>query len=87
MGELNKLRTNIDKIDDNIIELLKKRFILAKKISDIKCRSKIRINNKKREKQIIKILINKHKYMNKNFICKLYKMIFKYSRNIQKKSK
>ena len=87
MNNLKKLRTDIEKIDDNILILLKRRFVLVQKIGAIKSRSRIRINNKERERQIIKRLTNKHKYTNKEFITKLYKTIFKYSKNIQKKSR
>ncbi|MCK4670740.1 MAG: chorismate mutase [Nanoarchaeota archaeon] len=87
MKNLNNLRKQIEIIDIDIIRLLKKRFLIAKKIGKIKIDTNGTIKDKEREKQIIKRLIDKNKNINKEFICRLYKIIFKYSINLQKKSK
>jgi chorismate mutase len=87
MNKLNKIRANIEDIDNSILKLLKKRFVLVHKIGEIKNNSNATIKDKERERHIIKRLIEKNKNVNKEFICKLYKIIFKYSRNLQKKAK
>ena len=79
--KIQKLRLNLDKIDNEIIKLLQKRFNLSKKIAKVKSKEKIKIKDKSREEFI------KNKYLKKlpkKFVTKFLKNLFKESRNIQK---
>jgi len=79
---IEKLRSEIDKIDAKLLFLLNKRF----KLSKLTYKYKKEIKDTKREKEIInKISLNikKYKYLDIFFIKSLYKIIFNKSRDIQ----
>lgn len=52
-ADIRALRSAIDKIDEKILDLINKRFLLAQKIGHIKKQCGIRIVDKDREKEII----------------------------------
>lgn len=51
---LKEFRENIDKIDDQIVELFEKRMQLVKGIANYKKENNIQIENKNREEIVIK---------------------------------
>ncbi len=71
---LDEIRKKIDELDDQIISLLEQRFSIVKDINKLKKN----ITDSKREKEIL------NKIQSKN-IQKIYKEIFKISKQIQKK--
>ena len=77
--ELKIYRKQLDKIDSQVIKLLEKREKISKKIGQYKKKNKIKIQDKSREKQILKKL-------NKNYLKHIFKIIIRNSREIQKKS-
>jgi len=77
--ELKIYRKQLDKIDSQVIKLLEKREKISKKIGQYKKKNKIKVQNKSREKQILKKL-------NKNYLKHIFKIIIRNSREIQKKS-
>lgn len=85
---LNKLRGEIDLIDKQILELLKKRFDIAVKIGQLKKRQKISITNRSREKEIFEKLKESAKKLDidNNFAEKLFRLIIAQSKRIQKKT-
>jgi len=83
MNKLKTYRKKINKIDKEIISLLKKRFLISKKIGNIKRKNNIKIQDIKREKELIKNKINTSN-LNKKFIKDIYNLIFKESRRLQK---
>jgi len=70
---LFNIRKKIDKIDDKIIDLLEKRFLLAKEVKKFKKK----IKDKKREEEIL----SKIKSI---YIQDIYKIILKNSKRMQK---
>jgi len=68
-------RNMIDTIDKEILDLLERRFKYVKQIGKIKKKNGLKIADKKRENEIISKRIKQTK-LNKNFIEKLYKLIF-----------
>ncbi|NGX34613.1 MAG: hypothetical protein K1060chlam1_00966 [Candidatus Anoxychlamydiales bacterium] len=70
---LDKLRDQIDEIDDQIIPLLEKRLKLAKEIK----KYKKEITNSNREQKILDKI-------NSKYIKDIYKTIFKNSKKIQR---
>jgi chorismate mutase len=76
-------RKEIDKIDNELMELLKKRLESARKIGIYKKKHKIKIVNKEREKEVLKDRIKKSK-LSKDFTKKLFSIIIKESREVQK---
>ena len=84
--KLKEYRKNIDRIDKQIIELLKERFEISKKIGKYKKQNNLPVKNKKREKQIIqkrKGSLEKTS-LDSKFIKKIFKLILKESQRIQK---
>ena len=84
---LKKLRKDIDDIDQNLVLLLAKRISLIKKVYEFKQKNKIKLFDKKREKQILteqSRLANKLK-INKKLVSDVFKRILKESHNIMRK--
>lgn len=85
---LQDLRENIEKIDNNIIRLLSMRLKIVKKIGILKHRKGLRVVNYDREKNLMN-LHRKHSQQNKidpKFIDKIFNLIIRHSRAIQKKN-
>jgi len=83
-NKLNKLRKNINQVDNELISLLKKRIKFVKSIGKYKKINKIQIINKNREKEII--LKVKNRAINKkeeNYLVSIFDSIIKNSRKIQ----
>ncbi len=81
--KLKKIRNQIDRIDNKIIDLLEKRLSLALKTSAFKTNPK----DKKREREIITRLINRRKkrnYIRPLLIKQIYSLIFRESLKLQK---
>lgn len=81
--EMNQIRDNIDKIDNEILDRIRKRFELAKQIGKGKQEKNMKIKDSKREEQIISRLIQSNKDIDAGFIAELYDLILSESRKIQ----
>jgi len=80
---LTILRKNINKNDKELLTLLKKRMVLSKKVGDYKKKRGLKIYDKTREKEI-RSKLKQFKGLDEIFIQKIYKLIFKYSKKLQK---
>ena len=49
---MNKIRRDIDKIDEKLFKLLKTRLSKAKKIAELKKYMKVKVSDEEREKEI-----------------------------------
>ena len=82
--KLKEFRDKIDKIDKDVIELLRERFELVGQIMDIKDS----VEDKDREDEVIERITS---YLsnaeNMDFFTKLYKTIFEESKRIQRELK
>lgn len=81
MSHLDKLRKEIDKIDDSLMKLLNERFNLTNKIGKIKQNDDIKVEHSDREEEIIS---KTYEYDHQKTLEKLYKEIFKESKGMQK---
>ncbi len=83
---LNNIRKRINKIDAQIISLLAKRQICSREVGIYKKQNKIAIHQPKREKEILVKLesMAKAKKLEPKSINKIFKVIFKNSRDVQK---
>jgi chorismate mutase len=81
--EIDSYRKKISDIDSKILKLLKERFENSKKIGEIKKKKGMKVLDKKREKEII-FYLSDMSNLNKKFIKKLYSIIFRESRRLQK---
>lgn len=85
---LRDFRENIEKIDNNIIRLLSIRLKIAKNIGILKRKNGLEVINHDREKKLIN-LHRKHSKQNKidqQFIDKIFNLVIKHSRAMQKKN-
>ena len=84
---IEEARKDIDKMDDNIIELLAKRKNLIKEIASIKKELNKPIIDEDREQEIIERLkkISKEKDLDENFISSIYEIILNNSKEEQGK--
>lgn len=85
---IEEARKEIDKIDDDMIELLAKRKDLIKKIALIKKGLNKSVIDEEREQEIMERLkkISKEKGLDENFISSIYEIIVKNSRDEQDNS-
>ncbi|MCL2039979.1 MAG: bifunctional 3-deoxy-7-phosphoheptulonate synthase/chorismate mutase [Bacteroidetes bacterium] len=85
---LEKYRKYIDKIDNDIANLLNKRKELTQQIMDYKLNNLLPINNINRENEIINQLINNFHNLNPSLIKKIFNAIFNDSKseNVLKES-
>jgi len=84
MDYLESLRTEIDKIDTELVELFEKRMEMALKIASYKMKNDLPILNEKREAQVIERNLSKLK--NKNFegeLIEFFKMVMAISKQVQ----
>ena len=86
--KLEELRNTIDTIDSTIIDLLSKRFELAKDIAIFKKQHNKTIFDEAREKEILasKTKQAQQKNISPDFVEKLFTDIMQESRNIQNNS-
>lgn len=84
---LDDLRHEIDKIDDNIIYFICKRLQLIKKIAIWKTKNNLSVIDKSREHEIINRILKKaDKYqIDQKLIHKLFKLLIYESKEIQKR--
>ena len=84
-NKINKLRKEIDRIDQDLIDLLKNRLSIAKEIGQVKASNLLSINDIDRENKIIKNLsIKANNDLKEEDISNIFKLIFSISKNIQK---
>lgn len=83
---MNKIRNEIDKIDDKIFKLLKSRFDKAKKIGQLKKYLKVSTDDKAIEKETLSKLDDVNISGNyKEEITKVYELIFQLMNDIESK--
>jgi len=84
---LNELRNNINKIDEQLIELLAKRRDLSREVVQFKEETNSPIRDKERESELLNRLIKlgKEKGLNNYFIQKIFHEIIEDSVRLQHK--
>lgn len=81
---MENLRKLIDNCDNKIIEILKERMEISKKIGDYKKQNNLPIYNQKREQEIMDNLkTQSSKLLTEETIENIYKEIFTASKKIQ----
>ncbi len=76
-----KLRTLLDNIDNNILQLLEERMDIVRQVGDIKLEFNIPIEDIRREEKIIKKLKNISKNnLTKSQLKKIFQTIFNFSK-------
>ena len=80
MDDLTTLRTQIDEIDQSLMELLNKRFDLSVRVGEVKKQTKTVVQQVNREQAILKKANNK---THKQSIQSVYMTIFEESKALQ----
>lgn len=85
---MQDLRESIEKIDNNIINLLSLRFKIAKNIGILKQKKGLSVTDYSREKKLISLhhTYGQQSKIDKNFTDKVFNLIIRHSRAIQKKN-
>lgn len=89
MKKIELYRKKIDKIDNQLIEILKKRFDIVKKIGVIKKKFSLPSLDKKRWQIVLQSRIKKGEKLGlrKSFVLKIYQLIHKEALKIQEELK
>lgn len=82
-NKIKELRDKINFLDDEIIKMLEERFLISKKIGEIKFNSQSKVLDAKREREIVDRLNTNTKIISKESLGLIYQNIFKVSREIQ----
>ena len=86
--EIEKLREKIDSLDDQLLQLLKRRLSISEQIGIIKSVNHINIFDSQREELLFSSLEKKCKDLNmdKEFVLNLWRLIINQSHLLQKKT-
>lgn len=84
--KLENIRKEIDKIDNELLALLIKRFEISKKIGLEKKKIGEKIEDKERETKLLNKLIKENKDINidKRILLRIWKLIMQQSKKLQK---
>lgn len=88
MNNLDNLRKQVDKVDEEILKLLGKRVEIVKKIGQLKKQQGKPVFDKKRWQQILESSLKKSEDLglSKVFVKNILQKIHQYSLQIQKKN-
>lgn len=79
---LTELRDEVNKINSEIINLLERRFEISEEVGKYKFKNNLPVEDKKKELEIIDSRV-KSTYLDKEFIIKLFTLIFEKSKKLQ----
>lgn len=87
-NRIEKIRQEIDKIDDDIISNLINRINLARELGKLKARNRLKIHDPEREEFVLNRLSKAAgDLLTKDDLKKIYQAIFILSQNIESKEK
>ena len=79
-----QLRKEIDNLDEEIIQLLKKRMHISKKVGQRKEKLEIPVEDKSREKEIIdRLLTHASNNLSEEQLIRIFTAVFKSSKQVQ----
>ncbi len=86
MERIGVIRREIDAVDNNIIQLLKRRFMLAKKAGEYKKKNGLKKIDRKREEEILQKITRHAKSigLDSKSAGEIFRVIIKEGRKIQK---
>lgn len=83
MTEIKLLRNEINKIDTELLKLLKQRIDISKKLGKIKKENGIPIFDPEREREIIDTYTENEDFLNKRYIEKFFQTLMDISKEVQ----
>ena len=84
MKNLDELRVGIDRVNNELLDLLKERFEYVKKVGEYKKANNMEIYVKSREDAILKELSSKRENIPEESIERIFLTIMEESRNFEK---
>jgi chorismate mutase len=85
-ADIEKLRQDINKIDEKLLDLINRRISLAKQIGEFKKQGGVQIKDSGREEEILNRLLEKNKGpTGADGLCNIFKAIIAEGRNVQRK--
>jgi len=82
MSELEKLRSEINRIDNSLLDLLSNRMEISVKVGEYKKKNNIQVLDSSREKELIERLIS-YSNIDNDLVKDLWNIIMKYSKKLQ----
>ena len=82
MSELEKLRSEINRIDNNLLDLLSNRMEISVKVGEYKKKNNMQVFDSSREKELVERLIN-YNNIDNDLVKDLWNIIMKYSKKLQ----
>lgn len=82
MATLKELRERIDGVDDELVEVLKRRFQLTAEVRKLKQREGIEPKDEAREREIMTRVMTKVEAAERDTVCGIYERIFNGSRGV-----
>jgi len=84
-NDLDKLRKEIDKLDDELLHIFAKRIEIVKKIGTLKNNNNLPLVDKKRKNELLELITKKAESLglSKEFIKSLYSLIHDHAVKIQ----
>ena len=79
---LDAYRIQIDKIDDQILELFEKRKLISRMVQKIKKKKGLELDDTERENDILNRLSNKSRKLKREDLDQLYQPIFNITKKI-----
>jgi chorismate mutase len=84
-SSLPKLRKQIDRLDDQIVDLLNRRLRLAEKIGTLKAVNGHKVYDRSREKQVLERICRKKGILTSRQLQLIYQTVLRASREHQRK--
>lgn len=82
--QLNELRSKIDQLDEQLLQLLNKRAALAKQIGSVKKMQELAVHHPDRESRVIQNLVNQNQGpLSTEQVVLIFTQIIKSCRDIQ----
>ncbi|MBF89084.1 MAG: hypothetical protein CMG75_05365 [Candidatus Marinimicrobia bacterium] len=85
-NRISSYRKKIDRLDDQLVDIIVERFALTLQIGELKKKNNLRITDTSREEEILNRITERiNSRLNPNEIKEIFHLIFQISKKLQKK--
>tara|TARA_B100000700_G_scaffold331474_1_gene464640 strand:+ start:1126 stop:1425 length:300 start_codon:yes stop_codon:yes gene_type:complete len=86
-NRISSYRKKIDRLDDQLVDIIVERFALTLQIGELKKKNNLRITDTSREEEILNRITERiNSRLNPNEIKEIFHLIFQISKKLQKKN-
>lgn len=86
-NRISRYRKKIDRLDDQLVDIIVERFALTLQIGELKEKNNLRITDTSREEEILNRITERiNGRLNPNEIKEIFHLIFQISKKLQKKN-